>query len=171
VAQQPIVPPPEVAPPIPVPDVPLPTPDTVVPQSDSVQAAAAAIAGGAGPGSGGGSGGGAGGGTGPGTGAGSGPGSGGGGGGGTGREPQWTYGTFFFEKPPKGLRGQTLFVTFQVRADGRVASVETDPEIKDSEFARRFRERAETYRFKPARNAEGVAVPGVARMTFTLPSK
>ena len=28
-----------------------------------------------------------------------------------------------------------------------------------------------TYRFKPARNAEDVAVPGLYTMTFTLPSK
>ena len=172
VVQQPTVPPPDIAPPIPVPTVLEPTPAVVVAQADSVPAAAAATAvGGAGPGSGGGSGGGAGGGVGPGTGAGSGPGSGGGGGGGSGREPQWIYGTLFFEKPPKDLRGQTLFVTFHVLADGHVARVETDPVIKDGEFARRFQERAETYRFKPARNADGVAVPGVSRMAFTLPSK
>jgi len=106
-----------------------------------------------------------------GTGAGTGPGSGGGGGGGSGREPQWTYGTFFFESPPKKLRGQTLVVTFHVRADGRVARVETDPEIPDADYARRFLERAEAFRFRPARNAEGAAVPGVAKMTFTLSSK
>jgi hypothetical protein len=106
-----------------------------------------------------------------GTGPGSGPGSGGGGEGGSGREPQWTYGTFFFDKTPKELRGQVLRVTFYVRADGRVARVETDPKIQDAEYARRFAERAETYRFKPARNAENAAVPGVFTMTFTLPSK
>ncbi len=172
VAQKPIVPPPEVAPPIPEPTVAEPTPEVVVSQADSVPAAAAAPAGGGtGPGSGGGSGGGTGGGVGPGTGAGSGPGSGGGGAGGTGREPQWTYGTFFFEKTPKELRGLTLQVTFHVGADGRVTRVDTEPEIKDREYARKFEERAMTYRFKPARNAEGVAVPGLSRMTITLPSK
>jgi len=104
-------------------------------------------------------------------GAGSGPGTGGGGAGGTGRDPQWTYGTFFFEKAPKELRGVTLKVTFSVRADGRVAKVETDPEIQDGDFAKKFRERAETYRFRPARNAEGVPVPGVYTINFTLSSK
>jgi len=103
--------------------------------------------------------------------AGIGPGSGGGGGGGSGRDPQWTYGTFFFEKPPKELRGQTLRVTFYVRANGRVARVETEPRIEDGDFAQKFLERAMTYRFKPARNAEGADVPGVMTMTFTLPSK
>jgi hypothetical protein len=76
----------------------------------------------------------------------------------------------FFEKPPKALRGQTLRVTFHVRADGRVARVDTDPKIEDGDYARRFNERAEAFRFKPARNAEGVAVPGVTTMTFTLSS-
>jgi hypothetical protein len=52
-----------------------------------------------------------------------------------------------------------------------VARIETDPTIEDRDFSRRFTERAETYRFKPARNAEGVAVPGVAVIYFTLPSK
>jgi len=175
--EQPAVPPPEVVPPAvvaptPVPADTQPTPTVVVSSADSVSAAGAGSGGpGSGPGSGGGSGGGTGGGVGTGTGAGSGPGSGGGGGGGSGREPQWTYGTFFFEKPPKELRGQTLRVTFHVRADGRVARVETEPKITDGEFARKFTERAETYRFKPARNADGVAVPGVATMTFTLPTK
>lgn len=125
---------------------------------------------GVGPGSGGGSGGGAGGGVGPGVGAGSGPGSGGGGAGGTGRAPVWTYGTFFFEKPPKALRGVTLRVTFHVRADGRVDRVETDPEIRDGDFAKKFVERAETYRFRPARDAAGLAVPGVYTINFTLPA-
>ena len=172
VAQKPIVPPTEVAPPIPVPTAAEPTPEVVVSQADSVPTAALAPAGGGtGPGSGGGSGGGTGGGVGPGTGAGSGPGTGGGGAGGTGREPQWTYGTFFFEKTPKDLRGVTLQVTFHVGVDGRVTRVDTEPEIKDREYARRFEERALTYRFKPARNAEGAAVPGLYRMTFTLPSK
>lgn len=164
--------PPEIVAPTPVPADTQPTPTVVVPSADSVPESGAGSGGpGTGPGSGGGSGGGAGGGVGTGTGAGSGPGSGGGGGGGSGREPQWTYGTFFFEKPPKDLRGQTLRVTFHVRADGRVARVETEPKIEDGDFARKFAERAETYRFKPARNAEGAAVPGVVTMTFTLPSK
>jgi hypothetical protein len=58
-----------------------------------------------------------------------------------------------------------------VRADGRVARIETAPKIDDNAFARSFTERAETFRFKPARNAEGVAVPGVTTMIITLPSK
>jgi len=62
-------------------------------------------------------------------------------------------------------------VTFHVRADGRVARAETNPRIEDGDFARQFNERAMTYRFKPARNAEGEAVPGVYTMNFTLSSK
>jgi len=62
-------------------------------------------------------------------------------------------------------------VTFHVRADGRVARAETDPEIDDREFARQFNERAMAYRFKPALDAEGKPVPGVYTMTFTLSSK
>ncbi len=108
---------------------------------------------------------------GPGSGPGSGPGTGGGGAGGSGRAPVWTYGTFFFEKPPKELRGVTLLVTFFVRADGRVDHVETTPEIRDRDFAKKFVERAETYRFRPARNADGAPVPGVYTINFTLPSK
>ncbi len=174
-AQQPAVPPPEVVPPDVVPPTPVPdvTPQpALVSQADSVPVESGAGGPpGSGPGSGGGSGGGTGGGVGSGTGAGSGPGSGGGGSGGSGREPIWTYGTFFFDKPPKELRGQTLLVTFHVRADGRVARAETTPEIGDREFARQFTERAMTYRFKPARDAEGAAVPGVYTMKFTLSSK
>lgn len=176
VAKQNAVPPPAIVPTIPQPVAPEATPVVVAAPKDSQPAATSATeptgnAPGTGPGSGGGSGGGVGGGVGPGVGPGSGPGTGGGGAGGTGREPQWTYGTFFFEKPPKELRGQTLRVTFYVQADGRVARVETDPEIKDGEFAKRFNERALTYRFRPARNADGVAVPGVTTINFTLPSK
>lgn len=85
--------------------------------------------------------------------------------------PVWTYGTFFFEKPPKELRGVTLLVTFFVRADGRVDHVETTPEIRDRDFAKKFVERAETYQFRPARNADGAPVPGVYTINFTLPSK
>lgn len=172
--EQPAVPPPEevpaeVVPPTPVPVEPQPT---VVARPDSVPAAGASgAAAGFGPGSGGGSGGGTGGGVGSGTGAGSGPGSGGGGGGGSGREPIWSYGTFFFDKPPKELRGETLRVTFHVRTDGTVARVEIDPPIRDAAYARQFRERAETFRFKPARSAEGAAVPGLSTMIVTLPSK
>jgi hypothetical protein len=41
----------------------------------------------------------------------------------------------------------------------------------DREYARRLTEVFMTFRFKPARNAEGAAVPGLSRMTFTPPSK
>lgn len=174
VARQSAVPPPEVVQPIPQPVPPEPTPVVVAAPKDTQPVASAAQPGnapGVGPGSGGGTGGGSGGGVGPGTGPGTGPGSGGGGAGGTGREPAWSYGTFFLEKPPKELRGQTLRATFHVLADGRVASVETEPDIKDGAFAKQFQERALAFRFRPALNAEGVAVPSVATMNITLPSK
>jgi len=75
------------------------------------------------------------------------------------------------EKPPKELKGRTVRIAFYVLADGRVSRVEFDPEIQDKDYARKMREHYESFRFRPARNADGVAVPGVATMTYTLPSK
>jgi len=64
-----------------------------------------------------------------------------------------------------------LRVTFYVGADGRVDRIETDPEIRDGGFAKMVVERTKTFRFYPARNAEGIAVPGISTMSFTLSSK
>jgi hypothetical protein len=75
------------------------------------------------------------------------------------------------DKAPKELKGRTLRVTFYVLADGRVSRVETDPDIQDKDYARNVRERFGSFRFRPARNPEGLPVPGVSVMNFTLPSK
>jgi len=170
-ATPPAVPP--VVPPIAA-ELPSPPPKAVA-RADSTPASAAPAAGiapGVGPGIGGGVGGGTGGGVGPGTGAGIGPGTGGGGEGGpASRAPVWTYGTFWFGNTPKELRGAELRVTWYVLETGRVARVEVDPPIKDREFAKRFLERAESFRFKPARSPGGTPVPGVVTMTFTLGTK
>jgi TonB family protein len=175
VAKQNAVPPPAVVPTIPQPVAPEPTPVVVAAPKDSQPVATSATeptgtAPGTGPGSGGGSGGGVGGGVGPGVGPGSGPGNAGGGAGGVGRDPQWSYGTLSTEKPPKELKGRTIRVTFYVLADGRVSRVEVEPAIQDKDYARNIRERFESFRFKPARNAEGLPVPGVTTMTITLSS-
>ena len=139
---------------------------------DSVPAAGSGGQGaGQGPGSGGGSGGGTGGGIGPGTGPGTGPGNGGGGDGGSVRAPEWVHGAFPFETPPKALRGQQVTVTFWVAADGRVARFEVTPPIADHDYSDKFAAVMETFRFKPARGADGSAVPGVAQLTWTLQSK
>ncbi len=113
---------------------------------------------------GGGSGGGQGSGVGPGSGSGTGPGSGGGSGGGVavGREGSPPEPRQFIVPPleyPKSLRGQTVAITFDVAADGRVTNIAVAPPISDRSFARKFDEVMRSYRFKPARNADGQPVP------------
>lgn len=142
-------------------------------RADSAPATAAPAGGlapGVGPGAAGGTGGGVGGGVGRGTGAGVGPGT-GGGGGPAGRAPEWTYGTFWFGDTPKELRGAELRVTWYLLESGRVARVEVDPPIRDRDFARQFLERAESFRFRPARSPDGTPVAGVITMTFILGTK
>ncbi len=121
---------------------------------------------GLGPGSGGGSGGGDGGGTGTGTGTGTGPGS--GGGGGLARDPEPRQLLLPPEVKDKNQRGTFLNVVFYVRPDGRVHSVEVDPEPSDRKYAREFRRRMEGYVFRPARSAEGSPVAGVFRIKVGL---
>jgi protein TonB len=172
-----IVPPavvPTVVPPVdpepeiePVPTPPPPAPDTVP----------------AGPpggtqGSGGGSGGGQGTGTGPGTGSGVGPGSGGGSGGGTGGggqrgSPPQARQLILppLDGVPKSLRGTSVLVTFRIDAEGRVSDLDVAPPISDRGFARKFDETMRGYRFRPARDANGVAVPGLLPLTVTWPER
>ena len=141
--QPPTVPPPDVAPPDSRADpARRPTPAAVVAPADSVPVAGTPDSGDRHrAGSGGGSGGGSGAASGPGTGPGSGPGIG------------WRRtGRFraasrsgptapsFSRSRPRSFEAQTLRVTFYVRADGRVARVETDPKIDDGDFARKFTE-------------------------------
>lgn len=133
---------------------------------DSASGAAAA-------GTGGGSGGGQGTGVGPGAGSGTGPGSGGGSGGGTavGREGSPPEARQFIVPPlefPKSLRGQTVAITFDVAADGRVTDIAVAPPISDRRFGKKFDEVMRSYRFKPARNADGQPIPAsiIVEVTF-----
>lgn len=171
-ATPPAVPP--VVPPVAA-EVPSPPVEAVV-RADSAPVTAAPAGGlapGVGPGAGGGTGGGVGGGVGPGTGAGVGPGTGGGGEGGpAGRAPEWTYGTFALDgSTPKELRGAELRVTWYLHETGKIARMEVDPPIKDRDFAKRFLERAGSFRFRPARSPDGTPVAGVITMTFILGTK
>ncbi|HET9276106.1 MAG TPA: hypothetical protein VFN96_08550 [Gemmatimonadales bacterium] len=158
------VPPPVVAPAdVPPPAAPV---DTVVPAggADSLPTG----------GSGGGSGGGVGTGTGPGTGSGTGPGSGGGSGGGD------RAGTSLARPPeprqvilppfdiPKVMRGMTIRVTFVVEPDGRVADVAFAPEVPDRGYAKKLESVMKSYRFRPARSAEGLPVRGSTTLQLTL---
>lgn len=156
VVAPPILPPVETPPPQPV--------DTVVrPPADSGGQA----------GTGGGTGGGAGTGAGPGTGSGTGPGKGGGTGGGTGPgtlargpEPrQMILPPFDY---PKSMRGMTIQVTFVVESDGRVADVVFVPEVPDGGYAKKLETVMKSYRFRPARSAEGLPVRGATTVHITF---
>lgn len=57
-------------------------------------------------------------------------------------------------------------VTFWVAVDGRVERVAVSPEFRDNGYSRRFEEVMKSYRFRPARSAEGQAVPGTVTMTM-----
>lgn len=167
----PVVPPPAV----PVPPVrPQPVTPTapVEPSASTAALPAATGAGGEGTGTGGGAGSG----TGTGSGDGAGPGTGTGTGGGAGDSgpvsaPVWRAGALPFEPPPKDLRGRSVRVTFQVRADGRVEGVTVEPTLTDRAYAERFEETMRTFRFAPARTASGQAVAATAVLTFQLPSR
>ena len=115
-----------------------------------------------GPGSGGGTGGGNGPGDGPGTGPGSGPGNGGSGS----AQPRWRQAIMPPEHTPRELRGQTITILFSIRADGRVERVEFSPEIRDRDFANKFRERLLAYVFIPARSAAGVPIAAEYPISF-----
>ncbi|HET9294819.1 MAG TPA: hypothetical protein VFO06_11040 [Gemmatimonadales bacterium] len=176
-SQPPSATPPAIPPVVPPVAAEVPSPPVeAVARADSAPVTAAPAGGlapGVGPGAGGGTGGGIGGGVGPGTGAGVGPGTGGGGEGGpAGRAPEWTYGTFVLDGgTPKELRGAELRVTWYLLETGRIARMEVDPPIKDRDFAKRFLERAESFRFRPARAPDGTPVAGVITMTFILGTK
>lgn len=170
--------PPEDTPDVPVPPEPEPVRDTVAEQSevamadsqaaprDSSAGAPGQAAPGTGPGTGGGSGGGEGGGTGTGTGPGSGPGS--GGQLGLAQPPRWRQTILPPENRPRDLRGKTITITFWIKADGRVERVEFDPEIRDRDYANKFRERLLAFVFVPARSASGAAVAARYPMEFTF---
>jgi hypothetical protein len=123
-------------------------------------------------GSGGGTGGGAGTGAGPGTGSGTGPGTGVASGPdssrGKARPPESTRLILPPFDYPATMRGQTIDVNFFVLADGRVERVVFIPDVADRAYARKLEEAMRAYRFRPARDATGQAIPGIAivRLSF-----
>ena len=150
-------------PPVVVPAIIVPPPPPETPEPVATFAQRDTAAGVLAVGAGGGSGGGQGSGVGPGSGSGTGPGSGGGSGGGVavGREGSPPEPRQFIVPPleyPKSLRGQTVAITFDVAADGRVTDITVAPPISDRSFSRKFDEVMRSYRFKPARNADGQPV-------------
>ena len=118
-----------------------------------------------GPGSGGGTGGGNGPGDGPGTGPGSGPGN---GGAGSAKGPQIRQLILVPENPPRELRGQTITINFSIRANGRVEQVEFSPEIRNRDYANKFRESLLAFIFVPARSAAGVPIAAEYPISVTF---
>ena len=57
---------------------------------------------------------------------------------------------------------------FTIDAEGRVTDLKVSPPIADKGYARRFDDAMRNYRFKPARDPEGKAVPGVLPFTVTF---
>jgi len=153
-----------------VPVVPEPVPvDTVdhstVASVDSSAQAGNGTQGAPAPGSGGGTGGG----NGPGDGPGTGPGSGSGNGGaGSAQPPRWRQMIMPPEHTPRELRGKTITISFSIRADGRVERVEFSPEIRDRDFANKFRDRLLAYVFIPARSAAGVPIAAEYPISYTF---
>lgn len=126
-------------------------------------------------GTGGGSGGGEGTGSGPGSGSGVGPGSGGGTGGGTGGggkrgTPPESQQLIIppIDNVPKSLRGKSVEVTFSIDARGTVRDIAVAPPISDRKYSAKFDETMRNYRFRPARDAEGMVVVGVTTLTVTF---
>ena len=72
-----------------------------------------------------------------------------------------------FGKPPKELRGKTITVLFSITTDGRVDHFETQPEITDRGFYKKFSEVVMGYRFKPARGPDGQPVAVVFPISST----
>ena len=153
-----------------VPEVPEPEPvqDTVVVDTQVVATASGTSpgAGTGGTGEGGGQGGQSGTGTGEGTGPGTGPGS--GGGAGFGQPPKPKQMILPPEGIPRDLKRQTILIQFAVTAEGRVASVEFSPEIRNRDYASKFRERLLDFVFVPARAPGGDTVAAKFEIAFTF---
>ncbi len=150
---------------VPVETVPVKTPETIPPPAETppVQPTVTAVAPGAtpgtgGPGTGGGTGGGTGPGNGPGNGAGNGPGN-GNGATGLGTRPVNRQMMPPFAEPPKSLRGTDIFFTFWLDATGKPQKIELKTEIQDKKFRDKVLEALRDWRFSPARDSNGVAVP------------
>lgn len=162
----PVIAPPVAPTPVPVVAPPPPTQAAVVDTTASPSAAAGQGGTGTGGGSGSGTGTGQGSGTGAGRGPGTGPGTGGEAGKGIAPEPRQ-----LILPPldyPRSLRGRTIAVTFWVNTDGRVERVALDPDMEDRGFQRKFVEVMRNYRFRPARSAEGVVIPGTTTVSITF---
>jgi len=85
--------------------------------------------------------------------------------------PVWSAGALPFGQTPKSLRGRHVDVTFWVRPDGRVERIAVEPPIGDAGYLGYFRDVMLTFRFRPARDPSGAAVPGTVTMGFELPTK
>jgi hypothetical protein len=165
--ETPVVPPPVVTPSVIPP--PTPAPDTIVqPQTQASNSDANGGSTGGAAGTGGGGGGGNGGGQGPGTGGGAGPGT---GGSERGVPPQLKgFAIMPTEGVPKSLRGKDVALRCYVNAEGRVDRWDSDPVIADRGYRDKLDNVIAGYRFKPARDSIGLAVPGVALVTLTFPT-
>lgn len=155
-------PPTEQAPEVPVPVTP-PDSAPAAPHAQAGPGQGQVEGAGKGPGQGGGDGGG----TGGGSGSAHGPGRGGGGGGGTGPESRQLI-LPPNDKVPKALRGQEIIVTFWISATGQVLRVTESPPLADTDFRRRFEAAMTAYRFQPARDSLGLAIPSTYPMTIIL---
>ncbi len=123
------------------------------------------------PGTGGGTGGGQGTGTGPGTGPGTGAGTGAGDGGNV-TPPSLIAFPIHPASPPKDLKGKTVTLTMFLTRDGRVEEVDFEPAIKDGKYRDYLRQIIlKSYRFRPARDRAGTAIPATYVMSIDLPTK
>jgi len=164
-------PPVETAPVVPVPP-PSETAAAAAPseaRADTGSGTGAGAGAGTGPGSAGGSGGGTGGGQGTGTGLAVGPGT---GGDSTDVIPPQLRNLIppLAERPPRELRGQRINVTFWVSIEGSVDRFAIEPEIGDRGYREKFSELLMKTRFRPARTRDGVPVPSVYEISYTLPT-
>jgi TonB family protein len=71
---------------------------------------------------------------------------------------------------PRSLRGKTLEVTFQIDRTGRVTDIDVAPPISDRGYSRKFDEVMRGYRFRPARDPDGVTVAGVLTVEVSFGS-
>lgn len=69
---------------------------------------------------------------------------------------------------PASVRGRQFVVTFWVTADGWVAKVAVEPDIREGGYRRDFMERMKGYQFDPARNRDGRPVASIFTITLTM---
>jgi hypothetical protein len=122
---------------------------------------------GGGPGAGTGTGGGIGSGTGTGVGSHTGPGTGGEGGNIFPPAPRYVA-LPLDENRPRSVKGKEFRARVVVTAEGRVESVELDPDIRDRDYRRKIIDLVRTWTFAPAYTREGVFVRAETVVTFSL---